>query len=123
MKDLADALVGGSGWLQNPETVDCKRVEKHLDEEANLDYEDDDEGDDGAEGDGYSTDDSDSEFDLDLDSESELSDSDPDPGVCQDAAVQWLDALHPVIVGRYRLLLICAPSIKGSLHLAVIPGT
>ncbi|KAF4502220.1 global transactivator [Fusarium agapanthi] len=97
MKNLADALVGRSGWLQNPETVDCKRIEKHLDEEANLDYEDDDEGDDGDEGDGYSTDDSDGEFDLDLDSESEFSDSDSDPGVCQDAAVQWLDALHPVI--------------------------
>lgn len=55
MKDLADALVGGSGWLENPDTADRKPVEKHLDEEANLDYEDEDEGDDGK-------------FDLDLDS-------------------------------------------------------
>ncbi|KAF5530264.1 global transactivator [Fusarium mexicanum] len=100
MKDLTDALVGGSGWLQNPETVNRKRVEKHLEEEANLDYEDDDEdddGDEGDEGDSCSTNDSDSEFDLDLDSESEFPDSDYDPGVCQSAAVQWLDALHPVI--------------------------
>lgn len=27
MKDLADALVGGSGWLENPDAADRKRVE------------------------------------------------------------------------------------------------
>ncbi|KAG4279294.1 hypothetical protein FPRO04_05835 [Fusarium proliferatum] len=75
MKDLADALVGGSGRLENPDAADRKRVEKHLDEEENLDYEDEDEGDDG-------------EFDLDLDSESDFSGSDSDPGVCQNAVVQ-----------------------------------
>ncbi|VTT74986.1 unnamed protein product [Fusarium fujikuroi] len=76
MKDLADVLVGGSGWLENADAADRKRVEKHLDEEANLDYEDEDEGDDG---DGDSADDSDGEFDLDLDSESDFSGSDSDP--------------------------------------------
>ncbi|KLO86609.1 uncharacterized protein LW93_11387 [Fusarium fujikuroi] len=85
MEDLADALVGGRGWLENADAADRKRVEKHLDEEANLDYEDEDEGDDG---DGDSTDDSDGEFDLDLDSESDFSGSDSDPGVCQNAVVQ-----------------------------------
>lgn len=85
MKDLTDALVGGSGWLENPDTADRKPVRKHIDEEANLDYEDEDEGDDG---DGDSTDDSDGEFDLDLNSENDFSESDSDPGVCQNAVVQ-----------------------------------
>ncbi|KAF5719834.1 hypothetical protein FGLOB1_1032 [Fusarium globosum] len=58
MKDLTDALVGGSGWLENPDAADRKRVEKHLDEEANLD------------------------------SESDFSGNDSDPGVCQNAVVQ-----------------------------------
>ncbi|KAF5706074.1 hypothetical protein FMUND_11791 [Fusarium mundagurra] len=44
MKDLADALTGGSGWLENPETADRKCIEKHLDEEANHDCEDDSDG-------------------------------------------------------------------------------
>ncbi|KAF5629767.1 hypothetical protein F25303_10118 [Fusarium sp. NRRL 25303] len=67
------------------QAADRKRIEKHLDEEANLDYEDEDEGDDS---DGDSTDDSDGEFDLDLDSESDFSESDSDPSVCQNAVVQ-----------------------------------
>ncbi|CVL02826.1 uncharacterized protein FMAN_00275 [Fusarium mangiferae] len=98
MKDLADALVGGSGWLENPDAADRKRVEKHLERKrtsitkmrmkgttamatrqktptANLIW--------------TST------------PKSDFSESDSDPGVCQNAVVRWLGALHIGIAKYY----------------------